>query len=298
MNTRAIVVGVIACLVGVLIGRLATPAPPEPFSPSVGAPVVATFRGGQLGVEAVHHELRGRDPAQEPKYATPEGRAELLEKAVREELLVREAVRRGLHRDPEVLASLRATLVQQLLQREIDQNDARKQVSEAELQAAYQAHLSDYVRPELRQFSQIFRPATDAKSRARVREELEALKVELQRDDAAFARAAGAEGTLGLAARAELEKRLGAEWAEAAWKLEQVGKIEGPVETAAGLALVRLEARYEGLDLSLEQVREQLKSRLWFERRPQQLQAFSQELREGADLKVDAAALEAAFKKR
>jgi hypothetical protein len=222
---------------------------------------------------------------------------ELLEKVLREELLVREAVRRGLHQEPEVLASLRATLVQRLIQREFDQNEARKQFSEQDLAAAYAANLSTYKRPELRQASFLSRAATDDRARAAARKELLALKEKLQREEVehpgAFATQGG--GSLGLLARGDLQKQT-PELAELVWGLNQVGNIEGPYETPAGLHLLRLEARYQEIDLSLDQVRDQLRGRLWFEQRPRQLEAFYQELRARAAVQVDAAALEQAFK--
>lgn len=299
----------ISLVVGVAVGVLAAPkAPPAPdvLFPTPTLPVLATHRDGKLGAEAVHRLLGNRDPSLEPKYATPEGRAELLETVVREELLVREAVRRRLHEDPEVLASLRATLVQRLIQREFDQNDARKKFTEPEILAAYQANVGTYLRPELRQFSHLFRPATEPKARAQAKTELTALKAKLQREEVerpgAFARAVqaagspdGGDASLGVLTRADLQKRY-PELVDAAWRLEQVGNIEGPFETPAGLHLLRLEVRYPEVDLSVDKVRDQLRSRLWFEQRPKQMEAYYKQLRDQAGVQVDAAALEAVLK--
>jgi parvulin-like peptidyl-prolyl isomerase len=112
-----------------------------------------------------------------------------------------------------------------------------------------------------------------------------------QKTEDPAARAVG--GDLHFLSKDELTKRAGAEVAEAAFALKEVGKVsEQIVETPQGFYLLKLLGRENALNLKLDDVREAIKNRLLYDRRSQNYQKFLTDLEKQAGLAVDAKLLD------
>jgi peptidyl-prolyl cis-trans isomerase C len=250
--------------------------------------------------------LEEQPPFVRSRYATLEKKKEFLDNLIRFELLVQEARRQGLDKDPELQATLEKLMVQKLVRKQSEAGAG--ELSEAELRKYYDAHLSEFVRPERVRISHLFlaSPKGDA-NRAQVRAQATRLLSEVKRQETGTARSAfellassqsqdagskAAGGDLGFHTREELEAAWGPELAEAALALKQVSDIGGVVETDKGFHLVKLLGRQLGVDQSFDTVKERIQAQLAMENRSRNLDTFISNLKDSAKVEVKEAALE------
>jgi len=271
-----------------------------------GTPV-ATWKGDTVMAEELEQRLREMSPALRERYQTLEQKREYVEGLARFELLVQEALARGLQNDPEVLASTRRALVARLMKDELDR--AAPPVSEEELAAAYARQREDFARPEQVRLTHIFlaAPRADASRVAAADARAEQLLAEARKqpaqDFAAFGRLARAhseeprtqplDGDTRYRSLEALAEDFGPEVAEAARALvaEGPGALSGVVRTEAGLHLLQLTGHQAAQDLKLEDVRSQLAGRLEQEQRGRAWADFLRQLEQRAGLTVDAETL-------
>ena len=229
---------------------------------------------------------------------------DFVEKMARMQLLSQEAVRRGLDKDPEVVRAAQMVMVKKLTQQEVDENPA-KNIPDDELRAFYQAHLDDYVRPEMVHLSAILLATPDATAATKRLPEAQAILDELQakkNDFSAFGQVArlksedaatkNVDGDLRFASSEQLTQRFGPEVAKAGFALTKPGQISDVVITSKGLFILKLGARSPALSQSFEQVKAQVRNRAWFEKRSKIYDAFLEDLKKKANFSIDEAALD------
>jgi len=271
---------------------------------AAGTPLV-TMSHGSITVEDFKANLMDQSPFVRARYNTPERKAEYLNDMVRFELLAAEAERQGLNKDPEVQKTMKKVMVQKLI-RKIGE-DGGDGIPEPQLRAFYDAHLSDYVKPERARVSQIFVAAAagDAKGRAAAEKKIKGLEAQLKKrasettafqmiaressDDAA-SRATG--GDLGYHTSEEFGATWGKGCAEAIFKLETVGNHTSVVEGDKGFHLFKLTGRQKSLERSFDQVRPQIEGLVKREQRTAIFNAFVKKITDEAKVSIDQAALE------
>ncbi|AKI99795.1 Peptidyl-prolyl cis-trans isomerase PpiD [Archangium gephyra] len=86
----------------------------------VSTPVAAWKEDG-VSAEELKQRLEEMSPALRERYQTLEQKREYVEGLARFELLVQEAVARGLQNDPEVVASTKRALVSRLMRAQLDE---------------------------------------------------------------------------------------------------------------------------------------------------------------------------------
>src|SRR4051812_32295349 len=123
-----------AFLVG--CGRRPAALPPDTLALVGGRPITRAD---------LDRQLQRLPPAVRSQYARPEGRRDLLESIVGTELLVLEAERLDLQRDPEYQQAIKQQLVRQLLQYTVDPTTPGA-TSDAEVERYYRAHLAELTR--------------------------------------------------------------------------------------------------------------------------------------------------------
>ena len=89
------------------------------------------------------------------QFASIQKRKDYLAKLVQFEVLVLEAQRLGLDKDPEVLEAMRQAMVRRFLQDAAADDDAGKTVTDADLKAYYDANLQVFHKPEQVELSHI-----------------------------------------------------------------------------------------------------------------------------------------------
>jgi len=109
-----------------------------------GEVVVAKVGEREITLSEVEREMQKLPPAFQSEFVTPEKKLEFIRQFVGMELLYKSAIRRGIDRQPEIMAQY-ADLKRQLVLDEILKTDvlAKIEMSEANLDLFYQAHKTD-----------------------------------------------------------------------------------------------------------------------------------------------------------
>ena len=194
----------------------------------------------------------------------PEVRQGLLETFLEEQVLLLEARRRGLL-DPEAAPEEEQRAVVRLLAEAVPPPD----VTEAEIEAYFEAHAADFRVPETVTLRQILVGTLN---------EARDLKRRLLRDPRSFETLAGgrstgpeasAGGLMGTFERGQLPSEL----EEAAFTLDP-GQTSRPIETSLGYHVLRVDSRQPARELSLEEARGWIRERLTRERADAAVRAF------------------------
>ncbi len=269
-------------------------------------PAVATFADDRLTTAQLEARLAALPARQRAQQAEPGGRRALVDSIVHFELLAREAARRELHNDPELVAATKQRMVRLLL----EQEHARvaSEITEAEIEAWYQAHLADFQRPARVRAFHLFLARKDAGGEETLRSRAKAVGAlaaalaprdtrafsELVREhsDDLHSRALG--GDLRFRTHEELARAHGAAVADAAFALPRSGALSEWIEDAGGLHLLRLEGREPALALSLSQpqTRERVLRAVRSAREREAERALLERLARSASYRVDEAALD------
>lgn len=269
-----------------------------------GGTPLATFKGGAVTVEDVNRQLSTLPPMVRMRLQGAAPRKDYVEGLVRVELLAREALRQGLQNDPEVIEIFKKTLAQKVLQQQLEKT---AQPTDDEVKAWYENHQADYQRPEMVQVQDLFlaadgHDAARRKARAAEAEKLRAKARALKPDDEngfgelvkkssddALTKAAG--GDLRPMPLPDLQARYGAEVAEAVKGLQATGEISPVVVTEKGFHVVRLKARMPAHTLPLDEVKAQIRNRLFSERRTAASDELMARVKSESGFKIDEAAL-------
>ncbi|HEY3450272.1 MAG TPA: peptidylprolyl isomerase [Myxococcales bacterium] len=280
-----------------------------PVASRPGNPV-ATFDGVSISDSEIKGQIEEQAPFVRTRYSTPEGKKEFLDNLVRFELLAREAQKKNYQAEPDIIRQHKRNMVALFVQREFEEPQQKQVIPEDELKKYYEAHVADYQRPERVRAASVFfaAPAEDAAKRKAQKAAAEAALAELKekepKDYGAFAEMARAKsedpstkpsgGDLSFLNREDLAKRVGQEFAEAAFTMKEMGKVlDKVVETPQGFHLVKLLGREAALDLKFDNVKDSIKSRLIYERRSDAYKKFLEDLNKKANLTVNKEALDA-----
>ena len=139
-------------------------APPAPLAPAPvppgGGPAAAPQSAEELkaplakidDVTITLGELQERINRQSPyiraRYTSLEQKKEFLDSLIRFEVLAKEAFRRGLDKDPEVVRTMKQVMIQRLMRDELDTKITAETITDAEMKAYYDNNLAEYVKPE------------------------------------------------------------------------------------------------------------------------------------------------------
>jgi peptidyl-prolyl cis-trans isomerase C len=242
-------------------------------------------------------------------YMSTERRKQLLESMIRSELLVQEARRRGLDKDPEVKSTVEKLLVQKLGAALADEADRIDPIPASELRRAYDQRKHEFVSPTRVRVSHLFLAAPEkdpkraraAAEAARLLQQIRAKEVQSQgqkqvleltasqRSDDAATKATG--GDLGYRTRDELAQAWGAPFADAAHALKTPNEVGPVVTTPRGIHLVKLLGRQEGYEVSFEAAKARLEPRLKADRRSRSVDDLVAELKKKTGIRIDEEAL-------
>ena len=223
-------------------------------------------------------------------YSKPEKKREVLDGLIQAEALYQEARRLGYDRDPNV----KRDVVNRMLQKEADSQSNAQGISDADVERYYQAHPSEFSRPEQVRFAQIVakdrtkavKVVAEAKALPKGNNEaLRALVAKYSEDEASRARG----GDMGPVDRnnSTLPKAV----VEAAFALAQVRDVSDPIPTEHGYTVVVLTQKQPSFSKSLAEAKTDIQSRLSYEGRQQKRNALVAEIRQKTKVKIDEAQL-------
>ena len=109
-----------------------------------GEVVVAGIGEREITLSEIERELQKLPPALQTEFSTPAKKLEFIRQFVGMELMYKSAIRRGVDRQPEIMAQFaelkRQIIIEEILRTEIV---SKIEMSEADLDLFYQAHKSD-----------------------------------------------------------------------------------------------------------------------------------------------------------
>src|SRR6266446_5172350 len=237
-------------------------------------PVVAEVGSETITADEVKQRLNETSPFLRARYNTLEAKKQFVENMVRNELLAQEAIRQGYDKSPAVRETVKRAMIQELIKHQLDSKLTGTDIPDDELKKYYEAHIDEFVKPERARVMHIFLPAKDAKERADARKK------------------AAAGGDLRFLSKDELAKSYNTELATAAFELKNPGDKTGPLDTAAGVELVKLQVRTAALSRSFDESKEPIRQRMARERRSRDYDDWLKKLRETTKVAVHEQELE------
>jgi hypothetical protein len=216
-----------------------------------------------------------RDPGASPeRFHGPAARRELIDGLVRFELLVQAADRAGFTKDPDAIHALQQIAVTKLVNQTLGAAGSPESITQADVEREYRARqASEFTLPEAAYVRHIL--VSDAKLAEQLTARAKALPAADERGFAtlvsehsldATTRASG--GDLGFI---DKTSRLPTALVEAALGLRSPGEVAGPVHTDSGYEVLRLVSRRAGAVSPFSSVEEQIRQRLYRERRTKAL---------------------------
>jgi len=264
--------------------------------PAGGKPV-ATWSGDSI----TDVELKGRfaemSPYQRARYQTLEQRRDYVDGLARFELLVQEAQKTGFHNDPEVVEAAKKVMVQRLLASELDAKTFT--VPDEKIQAYYDAHKSDFVKPAMTRLAHVFfKPEHREQAQKTLDDALKLQPLDyagfakLARERSEEPRTQPIEGDMRFLSDEELSAQFGPELVEAQKELTQVGSVYPKlVETKAGFHVLRLQGRQIELNVTVDKAKTQIQMTLLNEAKQEHYRSLLERLKKESGYRVDEEAL-------
>jgi peptidyl-prolyl cis-trans isomerase C len=261
--------------------------PGRSLASSGRADVLAQIDDSVITVAEFQERINSQSPYVRARYTSLEHKKEFLDNLVKFEILAKEAQRKGYDKDPEVLRTMKQVMIQKLLKQEFERVRI-EDVPEADIKAYFDSHQDEFNKPPEVRVSMIL-----------VKDDATAKKVE------GDARLKGIEnaGFRELVSQYSVDqetkdrggdlrffdansKELPREIVDAAFKLQNIGDTTGAVKTKGGVAILKLTGQRKALVRSLEDVKQQIRSKLYRERRQKMMDDFEQGLRQKAKVEV------------
>jgi peptidyl-prolyl cis-trans isomerase C len=92
--------------------------------------------------------INRQSPYIRARYTSLEQKKEFLDSLIRFEVLAKEAYRRGIDKDPEVVRTMKQVMIQKLMRDEFDAKVTADTVTDDEMKKYYDANVAEYVKPE------------------------------------------------------------------------------------------------------------------------------------------------------
>ena len=236
--------------------------------------------------------INKQSPYVRARYTSLERKKEFLDNLVRFEVLAKEAEKRGLAKDPEVIRTMKQVMIQKLLSAEFDKMKV-EDIPDADCKGYYDAHPEEFNKPEEVRVSSILvkdgnaakKVLADARIKGVDNQGFRTLVSEYSNDQASKDRGGD------LRYFSKDTKDVPAELVDAAFKLTNIGDVSPPVKTSSGLAILKLTGRRKALTRTFDEVKQQIRNRLYGDRRRDSMEAFVKRLRESSKIKIDEAKL-------
>jgi peptidyl-prolyl cis-trans isomerase C len=261
-------------------------------SKNTEGPYVAKVGSGVITSAEFKDKISGQSPFARAHFTSLDKKKEFLDGMIRYELMVQEAERVGLDKNPEVQEAKEHAMVNELIHQKFDRDPALKQVPEAEMRAYYDAHKDDYVKPERIRLELVMFKGKEGDKAAL--DEAKRMLADLKQKEAkgnggSFATLARVRsdddatkahgGDTDFKTQEELTQAYGAPVAQAAIALKGVNDISDVVRGNNGYFILKLMGRQNAMNRTFEQVEPMLEGRLWHERRSTLMEAWVKDLR-------------------
>ena len=244
-------------------------------------------------------ELQERINRQSPyiraRYTSLEQKKDFLDSMVRFEVLAKEAARRGLDKDPEVVRTMKQVMIQKLMRDELDAKITADTVSDDEMKKYYDANVAEYVKPEevrasaiiLKNKAQADRVVLEAKGEpGKTNKGFRDLVTKYSADEDTKLRGGD------LRYFDITSKDVPAAVAKAGFGLVNTGDVSGVVDAGNGsFYILKQTGRRKSMTKTFEDAKAQIRNKLFRDKRLQAQKDFVDNLRAKAQIEVNDANL-------
>ncbi len=253
------------------------------------ATVVAKVDDATITVKDLQENINRQSPYIRARYASREQKRVFLDNMIRFEVLAKEAARRGLDRDPEVIQTMKSAMITKLLRGELATGVKPDEIPDAELRAFYDARRDRFDKPEEVRVSAIVvdvkAEADEAARQARGEQGqsnkgFQALVTRLSTDQETKLRG----GDLRYFGRDSSE--VPAPVVEAAFALARTGDVAGPIEADGKFYIIKQTGRRAAVSRGFDQVKREIQNELYKQRREGAQKQFVDRLKTGAKIEV------------
>ncbi len=243
--------------------------------------VLATVNGKEITDRHVDSLLNSLGPQRGAQFNSPEGRKQLLNEIISQELFYLDAIEKGMDQEEGFKQELEHTKENLLKQYAIRTTLNKATVSENEVLDYYEQNKERFVNPESVKASHILVDTEDV-----AKEIAEKIKAGLEFEAAAqeHSKCPSKEkgGDLGFFTKG----RMVPEFEEAAFKMEK-DELSDPVKTQFGYHLIKVTDKKPESTMSLEEVKDQLTHQMLTMKQNEIYTNKSQELKEKYEVKIN-----------
>jgi peptidyl-prolyl cis-trans isomerase C len=269
-------------------GDKTAPAPAVQTPADLSAPL-ATVDDVVITVGELQDQLNRQSPYVRARYTALEEKKNFLDSLVSFEVMAKEAQRRGLDKDPEVVRTMKQVMIQKLIKEEFAEKITPENIPDEELQAFYKKHESEYRRP-----AQVRAAAIVVKDKALAEQLSKQGKSEENKSPTGFrdmvlkhsideaTKSSG--GDLGYFEKdsTELPKPV----IEAAFALEN-NKVSDPIAAGDGrFYVIKVTGTRKAMEKTFEDVKSQLVNRVYRDKRVESQKEFVEGLKQKAKIVV------------
>ena len=252
------------------------------------AEVLAKVDDVTITVGEFQERINQQSPYVRARYTSMERKKEFLDNLVRFEVLAKEAQRRGLDKDPEVVRTMKQVMIQKLLKDQFDKQ-RMEDITDDECKKYYDAHPDQYNKPEEVRVSSILvkdqatakKVMNDPRIKGVDNQQFRNLVAEYSQDLATKDR--GGDLRYFDANTRDVPKPI----VDAAVKLTNIGDVSPPVKTEQGIVILKLTGRRKALARTFDEVKQQIRNQLYRDKRQEAMESFVKNLRDKANVKID-----------
>jgi peptidyl-prolyl cis-trans isomerase C len=275
-------------------GGPTAPAGPPQTSEELKTPL-AKVDDVTITLAEFQERINRQSPYVRQRYTSLEQKREFLDSLVRFEILAKEAFRRGLDKDPEVVRTMKQVMIQKLMREEFDAKLTADSVPEAEIRAYYDANLAEYQRPEEVRVSAIILKHKAQAERVALEARGEAGKTNKGFRDLVLRYTADEDTKLrggDLRYFSAAAKELPAPVVKAAFALVNTGDVSGAIDAGNGsFYVLKQTGRRRAMTKSYEDAKAQIRNKLFRDRRLAAQKEFVDAARAKAKIQINEASL-------
>ncbi len=277
------------------------PAPGAPNQPAQQSAeelktILAKIDDTAITLAEFQERINRQSPYIRARYTSLEQKKEFLDSLVRFEVLAKEAYRRGLDKDPEVVRTMKQVMIQKLMRDEFDTKvTADSAVTDAEMKTYYDANVAEYVKPEEVRVSAIILKNKAQADRVAIEARGEAGKTNKGFRDLVMKYSADEESKLrggDLRYMDKDTKDVPSSVVKAAFTLFNTGDVSQTVEAGNGTFYVlKQTGRRKSVTKTFEDAKVQIRNKLFRDKRLQAQKDFVDKLREKSKIEINEANL-------
>ena len=242
--------------------------------------------------------INRQSPYIRARYTSLEQKKEFLDSLIRFEILAKEAYKRGMDKDPEVVRTMKQVMIQKLMRDEFDAKVTADTISDDEMKKYYDANVAEYVKPEevrasaiiLKNKAQADRVVLEAKGEpGKTNKGFRDLVTKYTADEDTKLRG----GDLRYFSLGDLaSKEVPAAVARAGFGLVNTGDVSGVVDAGNGsFYILKQTGRRKSMTKTFEDAKAQIRNKLFRDKRLQAQKDFVDNLRAKAQIEVNDANL-------